>query len=236
MKRTRFPWTVTLGLAALAAVAVAAPRDSTRIAPPRFDPAAFRVSRPHPYLPLVPGTEHRYVERDRHGTREGTWTVTKDARTVLGVRCVVVHDVLREGTRTIEDTFDWLATDRAGNVWYLGEDTREIREDGRADTEGSWEAGRDGARPGILLPASVRPGPPYREEYLAGEAEDVGQVVAVGDSVTVPFGAFSDCVKIREWSLLERGFEHKWYARGVGMVRSLGSGGSTFELISVTRH
>ena len=78
------------------------------------------------------------------------------------------------------------------------------------------------------------PGAPYRQEYRRGKAEDMAQVEAVSDPVSVPFGRFTGCVRTREWSPLERGSEKKWYARGVGFVRSRSEGGEVVGLISVT--
>jgi hypothetical protein len=153
----------------------------------------------------------------------------------MGVRCVVVHDVVKRNGRVAEDTYDWYAQDRDGNVWYFGEDTKEISAGGRVSTKGSWVGGVNNAQPGIIMPGNPKPGEPYRQEYAPGEAEDMGQVVSVGEAVTVPFGTFKDTVKTKDYSLLEAGNEHKWYARGVGFVRSTATGGDTSELISMTR-
>jgi hypothetical protein len=90
-------------------------------------------------------------------------------------------------------------------------------------------------QPGIIMPANPAPGPPYRQEYSPGNAEDMGQIVAVGDSVTVPGGSFGGCVRTKDWSLLEAGTERKWYAKGVGVVRTQAADGEVAELISVTR-
>jgi hypothetical protein len=85
------------------------------------------------------------------------------------------------------------------------------------------------------MPADPRPGPPYRQEYGPGEAEDMGQVVALGESVTVPAGSYTGCVKTDEWSLLEAGNESKWYAKGVGVVKILATDGALEQLVSITR-
>jgi hypothetical protein len=145
-----------------------------------------------------------------------------------------VHDVESREGRVVEDTYDWYAQDKDGTVWYFGEATNEIHRDGSTSTGGSWEAGVNGALPGIIMPAHPKPGEPYRQEYAKGHAEDMGQVVAVGESVQVKAGSYKDCVKTKDWSMIERGSENKWYARGVGFVRSLSSGGEVAELVSVT--
>lgn len=206
--------------------------DGGRAQRPRIDPADFVDRVDHPYFPLRPGTTWRFIERHGPGRSEITTTVTDETRTILGVRCVVVHDRETRGGRLVEDTRDWYAQDRRGNVWYFGEDTRAFRRDGSSTTEGSWQAGVRGARPGIAMPAHPAPGSPaYRQEFLPGEAEDMAQVVAVGASARTPGGRWTDCVVTKEWSPLERGSERKWYARGYGLVRAESDGGTITELV-----
>ena len=203
---------------------------------PHIDPADFKgVAIDNPYLPLVPGTSYKLIEKVGRETRENIITVTRDTKVVMGVTCTVVHDVVTEKGETKEDTADWYAQDKEGNVWYFGEDTKEFFPHGRVSTEGSWESGVDGAQPGIIMPAHPKPGtPPYRQEYGKGVAEDMGQIIAVGESVTVPYGTFKDCVRTKEWSLLEPGTEKKWYAKGLGVVRTESTTKEVAELVSVT--
>jgi hypothetical protein len=224
-------------LALLAAHAASSPAAESKKSAyaPRIDPAAFQSTVDNPYLPLVPGTRFLYRERSRGKTYENEVVVTRDTKVCMGVRCVVVHDVVRDGGVIREDTFDWYAQDQEGNVWYFGEQSRETGPHGQVTTEGSWEAGVRGGQPGIIMKARPAVGPAYRQEYLPGHAEDMGQVISVGDSVTVPFGTFRDCVTTRDWSPLESGSEKKRYARGVGLVRSESSDKEIAELISVTR-
>lgn len=202
---------------------------------PAINPANFQAKVDNPYYPLVPGTTFTYVEKTRFETSENTITVTHDTKRVMGIDCTVVHDVVTTDGHVAEDTYDWLAQDKDGTVWYFGEDTREISPGGQVSTLGSWEAGIDGAQPGILMPARPTPGEPYRQEYLAGIAEDMGQVAVLGESVTVPAGTFTDTVKTTDWSMLEAGNEYKWYARGVGVVREMSSSGEVVTLTSIAR-
>jgi hypothetical protein len=202
---------------------------------PQIDPSNFQETVDNPYYPLVPGTTLKYVEKDKGEVSDNVITVTHDTKVIMGVKCMVVHDqVLKEG-HVAEDTYDWIAQDKQGNVWYFGEATKEISPGGLVSTKGSWEAGVKGGLPGILMPGNPKPGPAYRQEYGKGEAEDMGQVVLVGDSVTVPAGTYADCVKTKEWSLLEAGHENKWYAKGVGVVKEVATDGTVAELVSVTR-
>jgi hypothetical protein len=230
---------LTLALLAFAMTDTTAAEKKASAGPaayqPAINPSNFTHVVDNVYFPLVPGTTFIFAEKDGRETRENKVTVTDDTKTVMGVKCVVVHDTVTLNGVLVEDTFDWYAQDTHGAVWYFGEATREFKSGGRVSTAGSWEAGIKGAQPGIVMPASPQPGEPYRLEYFAGEAEDMGQIVAVGESVIVPAGTFKDCLKTKDWSLLEPGHEHKWYAKGVGLVKAQSSSGEVATLISVTK-
>ncbi len=202
---------------------------------PRIDPTEFVATVDNPYLPLVPGTTYKIIEKEGDETRQNDIVVTHDTRTIMGVSCVVVHDTVTIGGTLAEDTYDWFAQDNHGNVWYFGEDTTEYKPSGKVSTEGSWEAGVKGAKPGIVMYGQPKPGEPYRQEYLHGEAEDMGQVISLGQEVTVPFGHFTDCVRTKEWSLLESGSEAKWYCKGVGVVRTESTAGEVATLQTVSK-
>jgi hypothetical protein len=199
---------------------------------PSIDPADFSSGAANPLWPLVPGTQYVY---EGSGERVEV-TVTSETRQILGVTCIVVHDVVTVDGEVTEDTYDWYAPDNAGNVWYFGEDTKEYEGGRVVSTEGSWEAGIDGAKPGIVMHATPPAiGSPYRQEYYACQAEDMAEVVGLSQSVTVPYGNFNDCLQTREFTPLEPDVnEHKYYAPGVGLVLevSIGSGDRT-ELVEV---
>ena len=200
---------------------------------PAIDPANFTHVINNPYFPLKPGTTTVFTEKEGRETRENKVIVTHDTKTIMGVQCVVVHDTVTLDGKLVEDTLDWYAQDKDGAVWYFGEATKEFKVGGRVITAGSWVAGVNG-QPGIMMPAHPKPGEPYRQEYSPNNAEDMGQVVAIGETVTVPAGTYKDCVKTKDWSLLESGHENKWFAKGVGFVRSQNTAGEVSELISVT--
>jgi hypothetical protein len=232
MKHNTYP-TSSLALLAVAAtgcVAVGIRKDSYN---PQIDATNFQTTIDNPYNPLVPGTVYRLIETVNGKSSDNVITVTHDTKTIMGVRCVVVHDTVSEKGVLVEDTLDWYAQHKDGTVWYFGEDTKEYKPNGKVVTEGSWEGGVDGAQPGIMMPAEPKPGAPYRQEYKFREAEDMGQVVTVGETVTVPAGTYSDCVKTKEWSLLESGYANKWYCKGVGVVKSLATDGELATLQSV---
>jgi hypothetical protein len=187
-------------------------------------PDEFTSAIDNPFLPLLPGMRWRYEETDPEGEIETiTVEVLDEHRRVMGVDTIVVHDVVAgPDGEVVEDTFDWYAQDRQGNVWYFGEDSTSF-DGGTASSEGSWEAGRDGALPGIVMPARIEVSDiGYRQEYLPGEAEDMGQIIADHGSVSVPAGDFTDVVRTRDWTPLESDvIEEKTFARGVGLVHEV---------------
>ena len=203
---------------------------------PMIDPADFSTTIDNQYLPWPPGMVQKWVEDQ---TSHITITVTDQTKTVMGVDCVVVHDELKDETDTVvEDTMDWYAQDKDGNVWYFGEDTTELDATGKPDTSGSWEAGVDGAYPGITMPADAVVGDPYRQEYYKGEAEDWGQIIEVDVSVSVPAGDYTGCIKTKDWAGLHptTDVENKIYCPGVGNVRAevVEGGAGLEELTDIT--
>ncbi len=229
---------VCASLLGAAAIAIAGPSGAkVKSGPyaPKIDPANFQSTVENPFFPLIPGTRWLYRETSGGKSRDNEITVLSEVKVILGVTCTIVHDVVKIGDAIKEDTMDWYAQDREGNVWYFGEATKEYFPHGRVSTEGSWEAGVEGGQAGIIMKANPTPGEPYRQEYRKGVAEDMGQVVAIGESVTVPAGSYAGCVKTKDWSLLEAGHDFKWYARGLGLVRSESASKEIAVLVSVTR-
>jgi len=203
----------------------------------QIDPANFVSYVDNPYFPLEPGTTYTYRgETDGSPTRNVT-TVTSDTKVILGVTTIVVHDQAYDGRVLVEDTFDWYAQDKAGNVWYFGENTKELDENGNViSTEGSWEAGVNGAEPGIIMEANPKKGDKYQQELAPGVAEDMAQVLGFEDGVCVPYGCFDNVLVTKEWSPLDKGaVENKYYAQGVGFIYSeMVKGGDEFtELVRV---
>jgi hypothetical protein len=159
-------------------------------------------------------------------------TVTSKTKLIAnGITARVVRDVVTEDGERVEVTDDWYAQDCAGNVWYLGEKTAEYEDGKVVSREGSWEAGVGGAQPGVVMPANPTPGTTYRQEHLAGEAEDAGEIFSLDEQVGVPAGHFGDVVMTKDTTPLHpRVLEYKFYARGVGPVLAIGvSGGNDRE-------
>ena len=175
----------------------------------------------NPYFPLRPGTTFHY-----EGTSEGVSTfddtaVTRETKVILGVICTVVQDDAHEGGILVESTLDWYAQDLNGNVWYFGEYSKRLDPQGNViSTEGSWEAGVNGAQQGIIMEAHPRVGDKYNQEFSSGVAEDKAQVLSVNKATCVIHGCYDDLLLTKEWSPLEKNVtEHKYYAPGVGFIR-----------------
>ena len=206
--------------------------------PVELEPAEFTSEIDNPWMPFAVGARWVYRETDGEGGEQKVEvTVLDETREIMGIEARVVHDVVTENGELVEDTFDWYAQDADGNVWYLGEETKEFENGKVATTAGSWEAGVDGAQPGILVPAEPEDGMTYRQEYYAGEAEDAAEVLSLDEKVEVPFGSYENVLMTKEFTPLQPDvLEHKFYARGVGMVLALAiSGGSDREeLVELT--
>jgi hypothetical protein len=194
--------------------------DGPQLGPAHLDPSNFVQTIDNPYFPLEPGTRWEYKATSSEGDERIVVTVLDRIKVVDGVTARVVHDEVTEvGGALIEDTYDWYAQDKQGNVWYLGEDTKSFA-DGSVSTKGSWEAGVDDARAGIAMPAKPKVGASYYQEYFKGEAEDQGKILATGESVTGPTGSYDRVVQTADTTALEPEIlEHKWYAPGVGFVQ-----------------
>ena len=219
---TRARRAAILGIA-LSGLLVACKSDPTG---PAYDPeipVQWATTITNPYFPLIPGTVWRYTGKAADGTETIVVEVLNQKRVVNGVEATVVHDAVYLEGQLSEDTYDWYVQDAAGNVWYVGEDTKELESGRVVGTAGSWEWGVDGALPGIYMWAN--PGAhlneEYRQEYYRDEAEDWGKVIALDKTVEVPLGKFTGCVQTEDWNGVEgraETLEHKYYCRNVGVT------------------
>jgi hypothetical protein len=198
-----------------------------------LDPADFTTDITNPWWPMSVGSEWVYSETDQEGAKQKVVVTVTDATRKLanGVTARVVHDEVTEDGVPVEVTDDFYAQDADGNVWYLGEETQEYEDGEPASTSGSFEAGKDGAQPGIAMPADPTAGLEYRQEYLKGEAEDRGEVIRTDVQAEVPFGHFTDALMTMDTNPLEPDvLEFKFYAKDVGPVLAISvSGGSDRE-------
>jgi len=204
---------------------------------PVIDPANFVATIDNPYFPLQPGTTFIYEGQMPDGFERDEFAVTHNTRVILGVTCVEVHDsVFTDGALT-EDTLDWFAQDRDGNVWYFGENTHEL-EDGLITTiEGTFMAGVNSDKPGIIMKAHPAVGDFYRQEFSLNNAEDFAQTLSLNEVVRVRAGTFNHCLKSEESTPLEPDVvEDKFYAPGVGSVLEVDvNTGARSELVRIIR-
>jgi hypothetical protein len=246
-KRTQIALALAgIGVAVLGGTQAAAAAGGSNPAPvtgnynPHIDPADFVRKMDNRYLPFKPGTKaiSKGLAEDGRTPQRDIQVVTHRTRKVLGVRCRVVRDEITSRGKPVERTFDWYAQDKRGNVWYFGENSNDYRHGHWVKSDGSWEAGVDGAKAGIMMEAHPKRGDAYRQEYYRGHAEDQAKVLGDGGRVTVPYGAFPHTIATKETTRLEPGVvEKKWYARGVGEIKSQDVKGSKeqFHLVKLER-
>jgi hypothetical protein len=211
---------------------------------PPFDPTNFVPQVTHKYFTLQPGAKFTYVKKTSKGAERTEVVVLAETKQVMGVTTIVVSDRVWLDDKLKEDTRDWYAQDRDGNVWYFGEAVANYKDGKLVNYSGTWEAGVAGAKPGIVMPASPKVGLTYQQEHAKGKAEDMGTVIALGKKVKVPYGTLDDCLQTRDWSRIEKtANEYKYYCPAVGFVALEVSAwplASSFwdsktELISVSR-
>src|SRR6266513_258867 len=220
----------------LLALTLTAGMAATVFAGNNINPQDFSTTIDNPFFPLVPNTTYVYVGTTEGSAARDEFAVTRRTKMILGVTCREVRDRGYVDGVLTEDTLDWFAQDTDGNVWYFGEDTKELDANGNViSTEGSWQAGVNGAQPGIIMEADPRVGDRYQQEFAPDVAEDMARVLSLSESATVPYGEFDGLLLTKEWSPLEPGtIDHKFYAQGVGLVQSLALRGGRERLELVT--
>ena len=207
---------------------------------PSIVPSNFVSMIDNPYFPLIPGTGFHYkgvAENGKTPQRDDEY-VTHQTRQIMGVTATVVRDVVSQGGHAVERTFDWYAQDKQGNVWYMGEDTRELHHGRFVRASDSWEGGVNGAEPGIIMPGHPQPGQEYRQEYYPHHALDQARVLGQGGAVTVPYAHYGKTLLTDESSpALDPGIhEHKYYVAGIGDVKEETVAGDReeIELVRIT--
>jgi hypothetical protein len=204
---------------------------------PNIDPADFVPTIDNPYMPLTPGARWEY-DGSADGEAERTVVVVTDQRRdVAGISATVVRDTVTVAGEVKEDTYDWYAQDRDGNVWYLGEETKEYENGEVSSTEGSWETDVDGALPGIVMPAHPTRGQAYRQEFYPGEAEDLAEITELDATKSIAMGDYDHVLVVKEWNPLDPDVvEQKYYAPGIGMIAedTVTGGDDASELVELS--
>ena len=222
----------------------APPPPASELAPihgqyaPAIERADFVANVHNPYVEYRPGTAFHFAGVRGKTPQTDDAVVLHKHKWILGIRCAIVRDTVSEHGRAVERTDDWYAQDRQGNVWYIGEDSFELKNGRFVKASDSWESGVNGAHPGIIMPAAPKPGDAYRQEfYPPGKALDKARVLRLDASLTVPFGHFSHVLVTSEFSPLEPQTEQKYYAPGVGEIaeRVVKGHHEEFKLVSVRR-
>ncbi len=199
-------------------------------APDSITPANFVAGVPNPYFPLIPGRSLRYIRKIANGPdtvlQHVEVQVTHETRTIDSVSCMVVREVAKQDTTRLEEVISYYAQDLTGTVWKFGEHRKRFTAD-VPDPKGSWLAGIDSARAGIKMHANpgAHLGELYYQEYALGIAEDQGLVHDTTRTAVVPFGTFTNCVRIHDSTALDPlATTHQYYASGIGLVQILNIG------------
>jgi hypothetical protein len=194
---------------------------------PNANPNAFDASNfgnpatgANKWLPLTPGTQ--WVRQgfvnvgNRQLPHQVVTTVTDATKEVDGVRTVAVVDQDTNGGQVAEQSIDWVAEDKDGNVWYLGSYTESYEGGQFVNASDAWLAGVNGSKPGILMLADPQTGtPPYAEDTVPGIEAPTAQVAKTGQSQCVPFKCYKGVLVIEE-----EGSEYKYFAPGVGQIKT----------------
>ena len=231
---------IPLVFSLLALIAVACKKENSHKPDTSYNPVISptdftnSTSITNPYFPWEAGKKYISEGQTSDGFEHTEDSLLGETKQIMGIMCVVVHDEVWLDGKLEELTFDWYAQDNSGNVWYFGEDVTSYNPDGSVkDHEGAWQAGVDGAKPGYAMLANPQVGNHYRQEYYFNVAEDEAEVIDSALTVTVPYGTFQHCIKIKETTVLEPDVTgYKYYAPGIGQV-SEEEGGSVSKLISI---
>jgi len=187
-----------------------------------INPADFVGVINNAYFPLIPGAKYVYEEEKlREGLERVELEILSEKREVMGIQTTIVHSTVYLDGQLVEDNNVLFAQDKDGNVWNYGEIVKAYENGRLVSKAGSWEAGADGALPGIVMFAdpAVHIGETYRQEYYPCWAENMSELVSVTESITIPYGSFDNVVQTLDSTPLEPyAFAYKFYAEGVGMI------------------
>lgn len=197
------------------------------------DPDDIDENDANPYVSIVAG--HTYVLRaGEEGEEIVVVHVTDESREIQGVQCRIVVDAVMVAEDDEEDggieyapvelTDDWFAQDTDGNVYYCGEIARNYEDGQLVDLDGSFEAGRDFAKAGVLIMNNPELELAHRQEFALGEAEDIVQYVDLAavpgeENAKFPCAEAGGCLKTFDFAPLDpESTEYKYYLPGVGFV------------------
>jgi len=202
---------------------------------PQVNSTDFSIVVDNPYMPFIQGRILVYEKHTAEGIERIEVSTLRDTAVIDNVECLAVREYETFNGVLVEESINWIAQHKNGDVWYFGEISK-IYEDGFLETiEGSWRSGTENAKPGILMPGTPIAGKIYRQEFLLTVAEDIAEVVALNGTVTVPVGTFDDCVTTEEVSPIEPEDDmQKSYAPGVGLLQEVDmQNGGSLKLVQI---
>ena len=200
---------------------------------PVIHPNDFTTHITNPYFRMPIGKKMVYEAITEEGTERIETLIPGWTKEIMGVETLVFWDRVYLDGELIEDTRDYIAQDKEGNVWYFGENVDNYVNGLLANHHGAWIGGIDGALPGIWMKANPKVRDEYRQEYYKGEAEDLGRVDAIDERITTPAGTFSECIKIFEWTPLESATGYKYHSKVAGGTVLEEEDGERVELIEL---
>jgi hypothetical protein len=239
---------VAVALAALGVVPVPNARagdDDRPVTEKDFSVGRFDFRRSHiinnNFLPLAPGTQFTLTGTTLAGTHEVVFTVTNVTKWVNHVRTLVMWDRDFQDGELVEEEIAFVAQDRDGNVWYLGEYPEEHADDGTISAPLTWLAGKQDAIAGVFMRKDPRPNTSTYLHGLAPAVEfiDRARIDRVNQKTCVPTGCYSGVLVVDEWdpnNQPEDGHQFKYHAPGVGVVKIEGKGGDEVETLVLTKH
>ncbi|MCG8546659.1 MAG: hypothetical protein MJE12_20865 [Alphaproteobacteria bacterium] len=203
---------------------------------PAINPKDFTTKINNPYFSMPVGKKLVYQAKTGEGLERIEITIPGDTKKIMGVDTLVYLDREFVDGELVEETRDYIAQDKDGNVWYFGEDVDNYENGKLKDHDGAWLAGVDGAKPGFWIKARHVVGDSYRQEYYKGEAEDQAKIVATGVTVKTKARTYKNCTKTYDWTALDpEAKEHKYYCPAAGaavLIENLTTG-ERVELVKV---
>jgi hypothetical protein len=175
----------------------------------------------NPFFSLEPGFQ-LVLEGEEDGEEVRlVITVLDETKTIDGVKTRVVRERETADGELVEVSKNYFAIcNRDNSVVYFGEDVNIYESGVVVSHEGSWRAGVNGAKPGIIMPGIQLLGARYMQEIAPGVALDRAETVSISEVVETPAGTFENCLKTKETTPLEPGaVEFKFYAPDIGLIQ-----------------
>ena len=118
------PLTLISALALCAAVLSALAAEEAY--DPKIDPAEFTAEITHPLFSMPAGKTMVYKAKTEDGEERTEIRIRGETRDILGVETLVYNDRVFLDGQLQEETYDYIAQDKSGNVWYFGEEADQI--------------------------------------------------------------------------------------------------------------